>query len=133
MKIIKILAFLLLVVTSCNSNDIEYVQIYFLPEGLTTQFPVNCENLDSYKAVLKDTIISDRDFIEALYNKISEFKVYAEKNKSAVEIRIRCELVRNDKSKLVLCCGEYFGILNNGERMIDDKSLIEMIKQKIYN
>lgn len=132
MKVIRILAIFLVFFTSCKSNNIDYVKIYYLPEGLTAQFPVNCDNLYNYKAVLKDTVIYDHKFIENLNTKINGLQENREENKSQIEIRIRCELVKNDNTKFVLCCGEFFGIILNGKRMNDDSLLLQNIKSKIY-
>lgn len=134
--IIKISLCLLLnfsLLNGCQQKDkVDNIRIFYLPEG--TSFPLamtNCDDIFLHNQIMKDTIIKDRKNIQRIIALSKTLKVSKDSVRS-IDYRIRCTIKYYDKSKKVICLGEYDGISSNGIAMENDSIFLNTIKDIIY-
>jgi hypothetical protein len=129
---VLILGVFLLVCFSCQDQNraIDYLDVYFLPEGTTTQIPIHCDMLyGDWKPKLVHRKIENSKILkqfEDYYNSYLE-----NKEEKTQDLRIRCMIYLKNGRVDTLCLGEYFDTFLNGQRMNDSNELLNLLKKEL--
>ena len=125
--------FLLLGGCSISNNRIVLVRIFYLPEDLSVMTPIDdCTKIFYYTDILKDTVINDLAFIKSFDKKIKGLKL-SEIQNTSYDLRIRCVIKMQNGDKKILCLGEFFDTVYEGQLFNDDQELFKQIKNVVYN
>lgn len=117
---------------SCFSYDVTNVFISYLPKGINTDMAIReCNDIFFYNAVLQDTLISDRGFIDSLSHMINQLK--PSDREVNYEFRIKMVLNLVDKKQIEVCLGEGYLISVDGNLMEDNTALFDLIDKSLYN
>lgn len=113
---------------SCKNED-KHIDIYYMPEGVLTAMNIDCRWVRLSQYNVKNTTISDEEFVE-------EFDTYySELNESdgvyLPDVRIRI-FYHHGKETDTICLGEHFGTMVNGQQREDSPKLLKLIKDRIY-
>ena len=130
-KIIVILAIGILSSCNYNKSNINYLDVHYVEEGITSQVPYDCSMLIGKwnPDILFHTEITDQDFLnefEALYERY-EFS----NEGNAYDIRIKILIHKNNKIVDTLCMGENFDTFLNSKRVKDSPELLKLLKEKL--
>jgi hypothetical protein len=108
------------------------VFISYLPKGINTDMAIReCNDIFFYNAVLQDTLISDRGFIDSLSHMINQLK--PSDREVNYEFRIKMVLNLVDKKQIEVCLGEGYLISVDGNLMEDNTALFDLIDKSLYN
>ncbi|WP_407268289.1 hypothetical protein [Tenacibaculum maritimum] len=130
----KFIYVVLFLIISCTVREekIEYLDVLFIEEGLTSQIPFNCDRL-SHKwnsPVFSNMKIKDESFNSKFYSYMKRYK--PDNNDSTYDIRIKV-LIHYSNNKIdTLCLGENFNTFLNGKRVFDSPEHLKLIKGYIY-
>jgi hypothetical protein len=129
MKNLKIFV-LLLTAFSCNSNNIESLEVYYYQPGVSTPSTTFCNSylfVETYSDV-RYKKINDRSFLTEFENFLDDFKP---SNEFAINSRVFTLINYKDGNIDTLCVGEYRDICLNGEVKIHNQEFHDLIMNKI--
>jgi len=134
-----ILSILLICFSSCTNREdyidiknVQQLKIAYLPKGINPNMAIsNCDAIFEYpKVLLKDTIITDSEFISSFINEVNKLK---ESNKSInYDFRIKCLIIINKGENKEICFGEDHLIVFDDILMEDNAQLISKINNALY-
>ena len=122
---------LFLVFTGCGTKDYS-IKIRYFNWGTTSATPITCDEIVTAVHFVNDTLFDSKDFYD-LFLKEVEMLVPTVPNEHGNDFRIRCEFKNRDGQSVVLCSGESYDIVLNGEQMEDNERLFSFLKKTLYN
>ena len=135
----NIIVLILLITLGCGARklyfdlkNVEKIRFFYLPKRLNPNHSINkCNEIFSCpKEILKDTIITDKNFIHSFVKYINILK--PSKKSINYDFRIKC-LIKGKNGKInKVCFGEDYLILLDGKLMQDEKKIFELINKTLY-
>lgn len=115
--------------TNKKVKNNQYLEVFFLKEGLRFPMSINCSALQGSILDVKHKKIEDKE----------TFKIFKEEYKKLVDsneqrdIDVRIQVVYHDEKIIdTICMGAFFDIKVNGVNKEDSKTLLKIIKDEIY-
>lgn len=114
-------------------HNIHQIKIAYLPKGINPNMAINeCNDIFQYQPVLRDTVLTNYDFLRAftrLINRLDEAEEHID-----YDFRIFCLIFFKDKSTPhKLCLGEDYLTVYNDVLMEDSKELFELLNETLYH
>jgi len=134
MKIISIFVSTILLFGCLKKNNEEidskqYLEVYFLKEGIRTPMSLNCNALQGELMEVKYKKIDDKKIFKKFQNEYQ--KLNDSKEQRDIDVRIQV-IYHDSKISDTICMGEHFDIKVNGVNKQDSKDLLRIIKDEIY-
>lgn len=115
-----------------DSENVKEIKIAYLPKGINPDMAISkCEDIFEYpKVLIKDTIISDREYIKNFIRNVNEL----EESEKPInyDFRINCLMVLEKGKYKQICFGEDHLIVLDGKLMRDNQKLIDLINKTLY-
>ncbi len=128
---------ILFLLSNCRqeNNKIEYLNIFFVEKGLTSQIPISCDRLKGKwnSNTLFNKKLKNSSFLQKFETLYKNYQKNEEKTNTDIDVRIKVLIYLKNKNVDTLCLGENFNTYLNGKKMIDSPKLLKLIKDKIYN
>lgn len=109
----------------------QYIEVIFFKGFVETTRPIKCGTLiDKPSLNLKDTLISNNEKFVDIVNQVKLLKASIEKNRpSNCDIRLQCKINYGNGDSLKLCIGEFNCIIENGQIMEKNDTLVYLIRK----
>ena len=121
-----------LILSSCSNKSKEFIEVYYLREGLRFPMTLGC-GIPQSKPSKSDTYyykeISDESFIRELVRLYQKPPQPTEMDH--VDARINILFHHNNRVDTI-CMGEHWGVAVNGEMKGDYPELLALVKKEIY-
>ncbi len=130
----KLLYILFLLFISCdNTSSIKFIDIYYLPNDMTTQTPMSCDLLDEGgDELLQNHKIDKNKILQNIEGLLIRLNNKVEENKNlSQDVRIRCVIHFKNGETDTLCLGESFDTYLNGQKVQDVPELSNLIKKEL--
>ena len=128
---------ILFLLSNCRqeNNKIEYLNIFFVEKGLTSQIPISCDRLKGKwnSNTLFNKKLKNSSYLQKFETLYKNYQKNEEKTNTDIDVRIKVLIYLKNKNVDTLCLGENFNTYLNGKKMIDSPKLLKLIKDKIYN
>lgn len=131
---IVFLALQFVILCSCSSREkvdaqtIDRIVFIALPKGV--EFVHSIDSFSLLKAEGRDTVITDRFFIDRFINEINHLEPC--NLTFQVDLRSGAILYKRDNSTITIFFGENHGILYEGRKMADSETLFDLIDMSVY-
>jgi hypothetical protein len=119
------------IIWGCESKDYS-IHIRYFNWGTTSATPISCEEIVKAIHFINDTVINDKAFYNEFIDEIGMLEK-ADPNEYGNDFRIRCEFKNRDGQPMVLCSGESYDVVLNGEQMKDSDRLFVLLKKLLYS
>lgn len=130
-KSIIVLSFIF--IFSCSEiGKIEYLDVYYLPNGTTVQVPVSCDLLykDAMDIIQTDRL-EDHKFLLEFEDLFYKYEADTNDTSSIQDVRIRCMIHFKNGQVDTLCLGESFGTYLNNQKQKDLQKLLLLLKKEL--
>ena len=137
-QLLKVITILCIIDLSCscsNTRIIDYekvmeIEVFSIKKGTEYIYAIN--TVDAVKREGKDSVISDRDFIQQFVSYLNVLKEDKNDSDPSGDFRTAVIIKIMNKHPKTVLFGEHFGTVYQGKKMIDNKELFEYIDEKIY-
>ncbi len=118
---------------SCSkkNEDINYIDVYFLPPDTTFPNGLDCDML--YQGFVGEILLHKRIDEKSKTSKFKQLydQLIKENTESSQDVRIRCMIHFSNGKVDTLCLGEYFDTFINKEKVKDSSDLLHFLKGEI--
>ena len=113
-----------------DPEKVSEIEVYSIKKG--TEYISAINSIDAVKREGKDSIITDKDFIQRFVSMINELQDDKDNTDPTGDFRVAAIInISNERPRIILF-GEYFRTVYQGKRMVDDNKLFEFIDERIY-
>ncbi len=135
LRVITILCFANLFSSCSNTRIIDHekvmeIEVYSIKKGTEYIYAIN--SVDAIKREGKDSVITDRDFIQKFISYVNVLKEDKNDSDPSGDFRTAVIIKIINKHPIIVLFGEFFGTVYQGKKMIDNKELFQFIDDRIY-